>query len=130
MHTHDHHEELMEGFLAEHKEIFDNSSQGIYVYLDEEFRVCNQKFANMLGYSSPEEWRDVDTQGSFPDAFVAEKSQETLVSAYQSAMEELAGSTIKVTWKKKSKGTVDTTVILVPIAYQDHLFALHFVSPK
>jgi hypothetical protein len=33
-----------------------------------------------------------------------------------------------VTWKKKNGGTVNTTVILVPMAYAGHLFAVHFVS--
>jgi len=42
----------------------------------------------------------------------------------------MIGSTIDLTWKKKSGGTVDSTVILVPVAYDGHLFALHFLSPK
>jgi len=45
-------------------------------------------------------------------------------------MEEKIGSTIDVAWKMKSGGTVDIVVILVPISYQRHLFALHFVSEK
>ena len=60
--------------------------------------------------------------------FVAEKSQETLVTNYRKAMDKMVGSTFPITWRKKSGGTVDTTVILVPISYEGHLFALHFIS--
>jgi antirestriction protein len=128
MNQHEHHAELVSGFFKEQKQIFDSSSQAVYAFLDEDCRVCNEKFAKLLGYSSANEWAKFDVQGSTPNAFVAEKSQHTLVTTYQNAMENMEGATIKVTWKKKSGGTVDTTVTLIPVVYQGHLFALHFVS--
>ncbi|KKQ26395.1 MAG: hypothetical protein US39_C0001G0149 [Microgenomates group bacterium GW2011_GWC1_37_12b] len=128
MDKHEHRAELVSGFLKEQKEIFDLSDQGIYAFLDDDCRVCNSKFAKMLGYDSPEEWFKVNVKGAFPSVFLANKSQQTLVNAYQRAIEKGVGSTIEVTWKKKSGGDVDTTVILVPVAYQGHTFALHFVS--
>ena len=128
MNQHENHAELVNGFFKEQQQIFESSSQAMYAFLDEDSRVCNQKFATLLGYSSPDEWSKVDLQGSFPSTFVADKSQRTLSTAFQNAMENMEGSTIEITWKKKSGGTVDTTVILVPIAYKGHLFALHFIS--
>lgn len=127
MDKHQHHAELVRGFFKEQQQIFDSSNQSMYAFLDDDCRVCNQKFATLLGYSSPEEWFKVDVQGTFPAAFVDNKSQQTLVTAYQNAMEKMEGATMKVTWKKKSGGTVDTTVILVPVAFKGHLFALHFI---
>jgi len=124
-----HHADLITGFFKEQKQIFDNSSQAVYAFLDDDYSICNDKFAKLLGYASPEEWSKVSQQeGSFLSVTVDNKSQQILASTYQNAMEKMEGSTIKVTWKKKSGGTVDTTVILVPIAYQGHIFALHFVS--
>lgn len=128
MDQHEHHSELVEGFFKEQKEIFEASDQGMYAFLDDDCRVCNNKFAQMLGYNSPEEWFKVDVKGEFPRVFVEDKSQQALVEAYQKAMDQSVGSTVKVTWKKKSGGTVDTTAILVPVAYQGHTFALHFIS--
>lgn len=121
-----HHENLIEGVSKEYKDILENSKQGVYLYLDDAHKVCNEKFASLLGYESAEEWAEVS--GSFPDAFVAEESQEELVTSYQEAMENFIGSVIKVAWKKKSGGTVSTNVILVPISQDGHLLALHFVS--
>lgn len=125
---HDDHADLISNFYKEQKEIFESSHQGMYAFLDDNSRVCNAKFAKMLGYTSPKEWSDVDVDGSFPDAFIAEKSQEALVEAYQNAMENGVGSSLQVSWKKKSGGSVERTVVLVPIMYQGHLIALHFIS--
>ncbi len=120
-----HHEELIAGISKQMKSILDSSQQAVYIYLDNIHKVCNRKFATLLGYRSPEEWAKVED--AF-ELFVDRGSQETLVSAYNRAMEEFIPANIKVTWKKKTGGTVDTTVVLVPIAYEDHLFALHFIS--
>lgn len=121
-----HHEEVIQSIAKEYQEIFANSEQGIYVYLDDSHKVCNKKFAALLGYVSEEEWAKVD--GSFPDAFVADKSQETLISSFQDAMEKNIGSTNEIIWKKKDGNTIKTTVILVPVSYNGHIVALHFVT--
>ena len=97
----------------------------MYLYLDDTHKACNSKFAALLGYKSPKEWAEV--KGAL-EPFVAEKSQETLSSTYWNAMNKMIASKIPVTWKKKNGGTVDTNVILVPMAYAGHLFAVHFVS--
>lgn len=120
------HEELIKGFYGQFKEIFDESKQGIYVYRDDIHKACNQRFASMLGYKSTEEWSIVNEP--FPDAFVNEKSQEILVSAYRNAIEDKIGSDIEVSWKKKTGGSVKTKVIIVPISYMGELLAIHFIS--
>lgn len=126
-HAHDHsHQDLLGDLTRELQPVLESSEQGIYIYFDDEHKVCNEKFASLLGYGSPHEW--AQREGSFPPLFVDESSQDTLIGAYQQAMQRMTAHTIKVTWKKQSGGTVDTTVILVPIAYKDHLFALHFVA--
>jgi PAS domain-containing protein len=120
-----HHEELIAGISRQMKSILDASQQAVYIYLDDIHKVCNEKYASLLGYRSPEEWAKVE---NLLDATVERSSQEVLVNAFNQAMEKLIPSNIKVTWKKKSGGTVATSVVLVPIAYDDHVFALHFVS--
>jgi PAS domain S-box-containing protein len=121
-----HHEELVRGLLNQMKVIFESSEQPMYLYLDDNHWECNKRFSDLLGYNSPEEL--VSQQLPLLDALVSEKSQDSLVTAYGNAMEKKVGSTIEVTWKKNNGRTVDTNVILVPIAYEGHLFALHFLS--
>lgn len=106
--------------------VLESSQQAIYIYFDDENKVCNENFATLLDYASTEEWAQME--GSFPSLFVDESSQDTLIGAYTHAMQTMAASTIDVRWKKKSGGTVDTTVMLVPLSYEGHLFALHFIA--
>lgn len=126
MDEHGDHNALMQAVAAEYQEILDTSEQGVYIYFDDETKVCNEKFATLLGYSSPEEWAEVHE--SFPDVFVAENSQEQLVNAFQDAMEKGVASKNSITWKKKDGGTAESSVILVPISFEGHTFAFHFIS--
>ncbi len=126
MNNHAHHEELIQGLRKQLKPILESSAQGIYVYLDDNHKVCNSKFAMMLGYGSAEEWEMVS--GSFPELFVDTGSRSKLIEAYRGATEMMVGSSISISWKNKAGGSVASSVILVPMAYQDHIVALHFVS--
>lgn len=123
---HSHHEELVRGLYNQMKPVFDSSEQPMYLYLDDTHKTCNQKLASLLGYKGPDEWTSVE---EFSD-MVEDESMKSLATAYQYAMTRMVGSTINVTWRKKSGGKVDSSVILVPVAYNEHLFALHFISPK
>lgn len=122
-----HSKELIEGIAEQFSEILDNSEQAIYIYLEDSLKVCNKNFSDLLGYSSPEEWAAIHS--NFPEAFVAPESQHDLVSTYQNAMNAKVGAQKNITWKKKDGKTVDTSVILVPVAFRGHLFALHYISP-
>lgn len=126
MHTHQDHDKLMKDVKEHLKSVFEGSKQSMYLFLDDHNKICNENFANLLGYNSPEEWASVNE--SFTDVFVDEDSQENLVSAYQNAMENLVGSKVSVEWKKKDGDKVETDVILVPFLFKDHLFALHFIN--
>ena len=122
-----HHEELVRGLKDQLKEIFDSSEQAIYLYLDDSHKACNKRFAEMQGYDSPEEWEKVENP---LEVGVDKMSQDTLVSAYRNATEKFVASKIDVKLKKKAGGAFDASIIMVPIAYQGHMFALHFISRK
>lgn len=125
MTDHSHHNDLIQSVSEQYSDVLSGSDQGVYIYLDDVHKVCNKNFSDLLGYDSEEEWIKIDT--SFPATFVADESQETLVSAFQDAMENMSASANKIVWKKKDGSTVSTKVILVPVVHDDHLFALHFV---
>ena len=79
----------------------------------------------MQGYSTPEEWAKVENP---LEAGVDKSSQAAVVSAYRKAMEKLSASKIDVTLKKKTGETFGASMIMVPVAYQGHLFALHYID--
>ena len=121
----EHHEELIKGLYDQMKPILEGSDQPIFIYLDDNHKACNQKLASMLGFKSPKEW--AEKQG-FLEVYVTEKSRETLSSAYWSAMQKMVASTIQMTWMKTDGKPLDTTMILVPMFFQGHMFSVHFVT--
>ena len=121
----EHHEELVKGLYDQMKPVLDGSEQPIFLYLDDNHKACNDKLAKLLGLKSPKEW--ADKQGIL-DVYVAEKSRETLSSAYWKAVNKMEASTIQLTWLKKDGASVDSTVMLVPMVFQGHIFTVHFVT--
>jgi len=124
--TKDEHVIAIQGLYNQFKAIFETSPQSIYLYLDDTHKICNENYATLLGYDSAEEWAEIDS--SLLETTVDVASQETLVSAYQNAVQKMVGSSVEITWKKKSGEVVNTNVILVPVSYQGNILALHFVS--
>ena len=95
--------------------------------MDDNHKVCNKKFAEMQGFSSPEEWAKVENP---LEVGVDKMSQDAVVSAYRKAMEKLAASKIDVRLRRKAGGAFNASIIMVPVAYREHMFALHFISKK
>jgi PAS domain-containing protein len=120
------HADVIEGVAAQLAPILEGSPQGVYIYLDDAHKVCNERFAELLGYASPEEW---DRPAPFTQQYVDPRSHQTLVAAYRQAMERQLAATIDVTWRRLDGTPVPTTVMLVPIAFAGDLLALHFVTP-
>ena len=120
-----HHEELVKGLYDQLKPILEESEQPIFIYLDDNHKACNQKLADMLGFKSPQEW--AKKQG-FLEVYVTEKSRETLSAAYWNAMEKKIASTIQLTWKITDGKALESTMIMVPMFYEGHMFAVHFVT--
>ena len=120
-----HHEELVNGITAQLKPMMDKSPQAIYVYLDDTHKACNKKFADLLGYKSAKEWADTEA----PLADVAEEDQERVISAYEDVSEKMLASSLDVRFVNvKTEKPVKTNVIMVPVAYDGHIFALHFIT--
>ena len=126
MGSHPKHEAIVNGFHSQFKAIFDTSKQGMYLYMDDTHKVCNKKFSDLLGFRSPQEFAKI--KGSFLAALVDKKSQHMVVVAYTKAVDHAECSTIPVTWKTKKGKKVSTQVTFVPVMYEDHAMALHFIE--
>jgi hypothetical protein len=120
------HNTTMEEARKQFGVILKESKQAIYLYLDDTHKLCNEKFASMLGYESADEWSRVTKP--FTEAFVQERSRHPLVSAFQDALESKTASIIHVAWKKKAGGSINTQVILVPVSIEGELLALHYIT--
>jgi PAS domain-containing protein len=111
---------------AQLRTLFEESGQALYLYQDDHDKACNKRFAQLLGYETPEAWAAVHTP--FPTAFVDPASQEALVDAFQAAMNDGVAASLPITWRRKDGKTVGTDVILAPIDVDGRRLALHFVT--
>lgn len=121
-----HHEHLMAEITEMFKPVLEKSPQAIYIYLDDTHKICNKKFADLLGYKSVQEWVDNQT----PVSDVDEKDQEKVINAYMEASRNLKASTLSATVVKKDGKKITADVIMTPFTYQGEVFVLHFISPK
>ena len=125
--THDaQHEQLIKELTEQFVPLFEQSTQGIYLYLDDEHKVCNKKFADMLGYKSADEW----AANEYPVEDVDEEDRDKAIHAFVHASEHGLASALSGTWIAKDGTKIKTDVIMVPIPYKDELFVLHFITPK
>ena len=106
--------------------VLSKSPQAIYIYLDDAHKICNQKFADLLGYKSIQEWVD----NEYPIDDVSEEDQEKGIKAYMDASRKLIASTLPATWIRKDEKKIHTMVTMAPITYKGEVFVLHFISEK
>ncbi len=123
--TSENHEELLRGISDQQAKILESSGQAVYIYLDDNHIVYNQKFVSLLGYTSPGELEKF--KGSFLPVFVAEKSRDRLADAYQKTVDKLEASSVEISWKQKEAGEIRTTVLITPLIYEGHRFAIHYI---
>ncbi len=124
----DHHAELVKGIAAQMKPVLDNSGQAIYIYLDDSHKVCNKKFADLLGYKSAKAWADTEA----PLSDVVEADQDAVIAAYEAASEKMTAGCLDVRVKNVKTGrTIKTNMIIVPMTFTGtHMFTVHFFSRK
>jgi len=120
-----HHEELVKGITEQMKPVLQNSGQAIYIYLDDTHKVCNKKFADLLGYKSAKEWADAEA----PLSDVVEEDQQSVITAYMNASEKMLASSVDVKVKHTKTGKViKTRMIIAPVGHAGHVFTAHFFS--
>lgn len=121
-----HHIHLVKELTEELEPVFSRSPQAIYLYLDDAHKSCNKKFADMLGYSTPQEW----AANEYPISDVSQEDQEKGINAYMDASRNFKSSTLSATWIKKDGTKIKTTVTMAPITYKGESFVLHFITEK
>lgn len=119
-----HHEHLVKELTESLEPVFSNSPQAIYLYLDDAHKSCNQKFADLLGYKSIEEW----VKNEAPVSDIDEKDQEKVINAYYDASRKFKASQLLANIVTKKGKKIKTTITMVPITYRNEVFVLHFIS--
>lgn len=112
--------------LAEHlQSLFDASSDGVYIWLDEEHWICNQRFADLLGFGSPDELNDTP---HLLQRMVHEDDQQHFSWNYWNRVQALAfPTTFRFRGTRKDGSTFQAEIDMIPLTYGGHTFAYHFV---
>jgi PAS domain S-box-containing protein len=112
--------------LAEHLlPIFESSPDGVYVWLDEEHWICNQRFAELLGYDSPGELNDTP---HLLQRWVHEDDQGQFSWSYWNRVQTRSfPTTLRFRGKRKDGSEVLFETEMIPLTFGGHTFAYHFV---
>jgi hypothetical protein len=120
-----HHEELVKGIAEQMKPVLEKSEQAIYLYLDDTHKICNKKFADLLGYKSAKEWADAEA----PLSDVVEKDQQSVIDAYMNASQKMIASALEVSMKNIKTGKIlKAKMIIAPVGHAGHVFTAHYLS--
>lgn len=122
----EHHEHLVKEMAEQFEPVFSKSPQGVYIYLDDAHKICNKKFAEMLGYGSVKEW----VANEEPVGDVSEEDQEKVISAYGEASRNLKASKLSASVVRKDGKKIKVGLIMTPITYKGEVFVIHFVSEE
>jgi PAS domain S-box-containing protein len=124
MTTHIHKEDLIAELAAHFQPILEHSPQGIYLWLDEGYKICNERLAEMFGYTI-EEWRVVP---AFLEGFVASEDRQLFSENYSHAIYELtAPITFRFQAIRKDGSNFLAETDMIPVVYQGQQVAYHFV---
>jgi PAS domain S-box-containing protein len=118
------HSELMRELEEQFRPVLENSPDGVYLWLDETNKICNEKLAAMFGYTV-EEWRRTQP---FLDTFVDEEDRDLYALHYASRVANLAfPATFRFRGVRKDGSTFSAETDMIPIAAGGHAIAYHFV---
>ena len=97
----------------------------MYIWLDEEHWICNQRLAELFGYDSPDELNDTP---NFLQRMVREADQELYSQNYWNGVQALSSpTTFRFGGTRKDGSTFQAETDMIPITYGGHTFAYHFV---
>jgi hypothetical protein len=121
----EHHVELIKGISEQMEILLKESERAIYIYLDDSHKVCNKKFANLLGYKSPKAWADIEA----PLSDVLKQDQQKVIDAYMNASEKGIAGSIDVKMKNvKTEEILKINMIIAPTIFEGHIFTVHFLT--
>jgi PAS domain S-box-containing protein len=112
--------------LAEHlAPIFESSPDGVYIWLDEQHWICNERFARLFGYESADELRDTPY---LLQRIVQEDDQQLFSWHFWNRVQARAfPATLRFRGVRKDGAVVHAETDMIPLTFGGHTFAYHFV---
>jgi len=123
-HDAEEHEQILREMEEQFGPLFEQSPVGVYLYVTDVHKICNEQMARMHGMTV-EEWRNTPT---FLNDFIAEEDREMYARNYQ---EHVAGLRHPITFRfrglRKDGSTFAAETDMIPLSWRGHAIAYHFV---
>ena len=123
-HTHEEHEQILRELEEQFGPLFEQSPVGVYLYVTDVYKICNERMAQMHGMTV-EEWRNAPT---FLNDFIAEEDRQMYARNYR---HHVAGLRHPITFRfhglRKDGSTFAAETDMIPLCWNGHAVAYHFV---
>ncbi len=118
------HEQILTALLKQLTPVFLHSPDGVYLYLDDNHKVCNKRLADMFGMTV-EQWSRVP---NFLEGFVAPQDRDLVASNFQTHIATLSRPvTFRFTAVRKNGKTFTAETEMIPLSWNGYPIAYHFV---
>jgi len=118
------HGRIMKELAEQFRPVFESSPMGVYLYLDDTHKICNERLAKMFGMSVTE-W---EKTASFLDAFVEPRDQQLVAGNFQHHVAQLTHPiTFRFHARRKDGTTFVAEMDMIPISWYGNPVAYHFV---
>ncbi len=118
------HEQILREMLEQFGPVFEQSPDGVYLYLDDRHKICNAKLATMFGLTI-KEW---SAAPNFLRDFVAEQDQEMVATNYQRHVTLLTRPAMfRFRARRKDGSTFMAETDMIPVTWHGNPVAYHFV---
>ena len=101
----------------------DVSSDGVFIYLDDEHKTCNRNCADMFGYTI-EEWSAIHP---FLERLVAPESRRQAAADYAQVSEDGISRISHQTLVRKDGSTFRADMAMVPVMAGDDFFTINLI---
>ena len=117
-------EDIIRELVEQFRPVMEQSPDGVYLWLDETHKVCNERLAKLFGFTV-EQWSATQP---FLDNFVAEEDRRMFSWNYHNRVAALAFPvTFRFRGMRKDGSTFPAETDMIPISYGGEAVAYHFV---
>ena len=123
-HDAEQHAQVLHEIAEQFEPLFNNSPFGVYLYVDDAYKICNERMARMHGMTVTE-WQSTPT---FLNDFIVPEDRAMYASNYQ---HHVAGLRHPITFRfrglRKDGSTFAAETDMIPLSWNGHPVAYHFV---
>ncbi len=117
------HEKILKELNEQFQPLFQNSGDGIYLYIDEVHKICNERFAKMFGLTV-KEWQAME---GFVNKHAVEEDQELIINNYhQHIHQSLTPVRFRFRAIRKDGSKFEAETDMIPFPWRGEMLALHF----